>query len=68
MIGWMSELLTSSTLSMDLNQERTSLFTVPNIMVVCEALGFIISILVLLTDKTRDVHVTYYTFSPISIS
>ena len=52
MIGWMSELLTSSTLSMDLNQERTSLFTVPNIMVVCEALGFIISILVLLTDKT----------------
>ena len=32
----------------------------------CEALGF--GILVLLTERTRDVHLTYYTFSPISIS
>ena len=35
-------------------------------LLMCEALGF--GILVLLTDRTRDVHLTYYTFSPISIS
>ena len=32
----------------------------------CEALGF--GVLVLLTDRARDVHLTYYTFSPISLS
>ena len=32
----------------------------------CDAMGF--SALVLLIDRTRDMHLTYYTFSPILIS